>query len=335
MNLPWMRQGLGDTTTKTTPRSFTRKPNPPLPGFASEWFLTRGGHPPQKSNRYRAFARLVEDAKFHSTYLAYAEGLMVPIHYGMWVTDTGDWAGTVLFSLSQWCGMSWNELSYTRMNTEANRILVGSTLEALHDHGVHRGGLGNFDNFRHVIIDVHVPGLSQEDLLNGKAPCYVVGFSEAYATHYCTRKLPILPLGSYIPLEEVGCDEIASALILLGFMKKSDTATPVSKALEWHDKYSELHPDVDNMDVAIAQRARLYSDHPPVYPDLDVSFESDEEYAKAIIWRTLPDTEEEETELATDDGPDSSADPGSPRPILELLDEADSLENASDNGRAT
>jgi hypothetical protein len=200
----------------------------------------------KKSNRYRAFSRLVEDAKFHSTYLAYAEGLTVPIHYGMWVMDTGDWAGNVLFSLTQWCGMSWNELSYTRMNTEANRcvrlfaaswlawlmhpyrILVGSTLEALHDHGVHRGGLGNFDNFRHVIIDVHAPGLSREDLLNGKAPCYIVGFSEAYATHHCTRKLPILPLGSYIPLKEVGCDEIASALILLGFMKKSDTGMYVS-----------------------------------------------------------------------------------------------------------
>jgi hypothetical protein len=55
------------------------------------------------------------------------------------------------------------------------------------------------------------------------------------------------------------------------------------------------------MDVAIAQRARLYSDHPPVYSDLDVSFESDEEYAKAIILRILPDTEEEETELAATD----------------------------------
>jgi hypothetical protein len=32
----------------------------------------------------------------------------------------------------------------------------------------------------------------------------------------------------------------------------------------------------------------------------------------------------------TDDGPDSSADPASPKPVLELLDEADSLENASD-----
>jgi hypothetical protein len=43
----------------------------------------------KKSNRYRAFAMLVEDAKFHSTYLAYAEGLMVPIHYGMWVAGLG------------------------------------------------------------------------------------------------------------------------------------------------------------------------------------------------------------------------------------------------------
>jgi len=82
------------------------------------------------SNRYRAFARLVKDAKFHSTRLTEMEGIMVPIHYGMWLMNTGDWAGKVLFSITQWCGVSWNELSYTGMNTEANRILVGRTLVA-------------------------------------------------------------------------------------------------------------------------------------------------------------------------------------------------------------
>jgi hypothetical protein len=196
----------------------------------------------KQSNEYRAFSRLVKDAKFHATYLGDAEGFNVPIHYGMWLMDTGDWAGKVLFSITQWCGISWNELSHTRMNTEANRcvrlfaaswvawlmhpyrILIGRTFEALHDYGVHRGGLGNFENFRHAIIDVNAPGLSREDLLNGKAPCYIVGFSEAHANHQCMRKLPILPLGSYLPLKEVGCDEIGSALILLGFMKKSDTS---------------------------------------------------------------------------------------------------------------
>jgi hypothetical protein len=187
----------------------------------------------------------VKDAKFHSTYLAYAEGLMVPIHYGMWQMDTGDWASKILFSITQWCGISWNELSHTRMNTEANRyesspslycislihpysILVGRTFEALHDHGVQWGNLADFEDFRHAIIDVNAPGLSREDLLNGKAPCYIVGFSEAYATHYCMRKLPILPLGSYVPLEEVCCDEIASVLILLDFMEKSETSMYVS-----------------------------------------------------------------------------------------------------------
>jgi hypothetical protein len=199
----------------------------------------------KKSKRYRTLSRLVKDAKFHSTYLAYAEGLMVPIHYGMWQMDTGDWASKILFSITQWCGISWNELSHTRMNTEANRyesspslycislihpysILVGRTFEALHDHGVQWGNLADFEDFRHAIIDVNAPGLSREDLLNGKAPCYIVGFSEAYATHYCMRKLPILPLGSYVPLEEVCCDEIASVLILLDFMEKSEISMYVS-----------------------------------------------------------------------------------------------------------
>jgi hypothetical protein len=57
--------------------------------------------------------------------------------------------------------------------------------------------------------DHDAPGLEQADLLNGKAPSYIVGFSEASA-HRCTPKLPILPLDSYPPVEVVGCDELAA-----------------------------------------------------------------------------------------------------------------------------
>ncbi|KAJ7880357.1 hypothetical protein B0H14DRAFT_3434603 [Mycena olivaceomarginata] len=135
----------------------------------------------KNSKRFQAFARLVRDAQFHSAHLDEIEGLIVPIHYGMWLMDTGDWAGKVLFSITQWCGISWNELSYTRMNTEANRILVGRTFEALHDSGVDYGGLSGFDIFRHAIIDISAPGLTRDD----PPEC-----------HQCMRRVPVLPLAS-------------------------------------------------------------------------------------------------------------------------------------------
>ncbi|KAJ6561122.1 hypothetical protein DFH09DRAFT_1279366 [Mycena vulgaris] len=214
------------------------------------------------STTFRVCDRLVKDAKFHSTHLLSAEGLFVPLHYGMWVMDTGEWAG-------KWCGIPWNELVHTKMNTEANRILVGRTFEALHDYGIDHGGLRCGYDFRHVIIGIHAPGLNWDDLLNGKAPCYIVDFAEARATHQCTRKVPILPLDAFLRDKEVGCVEITDVLVLLKFMRPSNTLTRTSEALEWHAKYSELYPDVKNSRVLIAQRARLYHDMPPVYPYID------------------------------------------------------------------
>ncbi|KAJ7146231.1 hypothetical protein C8R44DRAFT_10072 [Mycena epipterygia] len=204
----------------------------------------------RRTNTFRAYHRLVKDAKFHATHLIPIEGLLVPFHYGMWLMDTGEWAGKVLFSITQWCGMPWSELSHTKLNTEANRyafpsssslklaqlvsvyrVLVGRAFEALHDHGVDHGGLRHLHDFRHVIIDVHAPNLSRADLLDGKAPCYIVGFSEALADHECARKLPLVPLSAYVEEEEVGCAEIADVILLLDFINKSYNTTPPSEAL--------------------------------------------------------------------------------------------------------
>ncbi|KAJ7503022.1 hypothetical protein B0H11DRAFT_2274424 [Mycena galericulata] len=76
------------------------------------------------SMTFETYARLVRDAKIHSMHLVEIEGVFVPRHYGMWVMNTGDWAGKVLFSITQWCGKPWNELSRTDMNTEANRLPI-------------------------------------------------------------------------------------------------------------------------------------------------------------------------------------------------------------------
>ncbi|KAJ7617482.1 hypothetical protein DFH06DRAFT_102499 [Mycena polygramma] len=102
-------------------------------------------------------------------------------------------------------------------------ILVGRTFELLHDAGISLGDMRWRDAFRHAIVDIDAPGLSREDLLNGKAPCYLVGFSEAEAAHSCMRRVPILPLGSYLSPEKVGCEEIAAVSLLINFMEKANT----------------------------------------------------------------------------------------------------------------
>ncbi|KAJ7160110.1 hypothetical protein C8R46DRAFT_363040 [Mycena filopes] len=230
----------------------------------------------KKSAQYAAYRRLIDDAKFHSSCLPEAEGSLVPRHYGIWLMETGDWAGQIMFSLTQWGGISWNELLHSKFNTEANRILVGRTFEALHDFGVDHGGLG----------------LSKEDRLSGKAPCYIVGFSEAERDHVCGRKLPILPLGSFLHPDDVGCSEIGSALILLDLMQKSDKLHSASEVLDWYTKYSERHPDAPNWEVLLIQRAKFFPYMPPIDPDemMHITFDEDDEYAATI---TILDSDEE------------------------------------------
>ncbi|KAJ7780840.1 hypothetical protein DFH07DRAFT_440526 [Mycena maculata] len=109
-------------------------------------------------------------------------GRIRTVRYGLWLMERGDWAGNVICSITQWCGKSWNELSRPYMNTEANKILVGRTMELLHDYGAIHGGIIYPADLRHLILDVDAPGLSRADLLNGKAPCYVVDFGDARAT---------------------------------------------------------------------------------------------------------------------------------------------------------
>ncbi|KAJ7160095.1 hypothetical protein C8R46DRAFT_1194548 [Mycena filopes] len=245
----------------------------------------------RNSPQYQAYKRLLEDAKFHSDCLPEIEGGFVPRHYGMWLMDSGEWAGPILFSLTQWGGISWHDLSYSQFNTEANRILVGLTFEALHDAGVDHGGLGNSHEFRHVVIDLYAPGLSKDDRLNGKAPCYIVGFSEADGDHFCNRKLPILPLGSFLYPDDVGCSEIGGALILLKLMQHSDKLFSASDVLDWHTKYSELHPDAPNLEVLLVQRAKFFPSMPQIYRNqMRITFDEDDEYAATI---TMLDSDEE------------------------------------------
>ncbi|KAJ6484350.1 hypothetical protein C8R47DRAFT_552457 [Mycena vitilis] len=181
----------------------------------AERFINSAG-----DERRRAYDRLLRDATFHSTHLVSSERYIVPVHYGMWVMDTGRWAGKAFISITQWCGVSWHGLARTVMNTEANRILVARTFEALHDSGFQHGDITDSASFRHVTLDLDTPGLSKADLLNGKAPCRIVGFSNARAKHRCNRKLPILPVSSSLPFEQAGCEEAADVLLFLDFTRR-------------------------------------------------------------------------------------------------------------------
>ncbi|KAK7038227.1 hypothetical protein R3P38DRAFT_2905110 [Favolaschia claudopus] len=239
-----------------------------------------------QSDPYEAYVRLVKDAKFHSNHLEGVPDLPVPVHYGMWVMDTGDWAGIVLFSLMQYCGISWYELSFTKLNTEANRIAVGRAYEMLHDYGVDRGGLESKNEFRHVILDIYESSLTKQDLLDGKARVYITGFSEA-RRHRCARRLPALPLDSWLKRDEVGCAEIRTLICLLGFMVLPVVEKPIAvEALEWYDNYSKLNPIVTKAHVLVAQRQRFYPQFPPVYPLLHITIPYvDELYSRVLITR--------------------------------------------------
>ncbi|KAJ7780846.1 hypothetical protein DFH07DRAFT_1022969 [Mycena maculata] len=279
---------------------------------------------------FQTYVRLLLDARFHSQHLVRAEGVFVPRHYGMWLMDTGDWAGQVLCSITQWCGKSWNELSRTDMNTEANRILVGRILEMLHDFGVIHGGVGYRADFRHLILDVDAPGLSHADLLNGKAPCYIVDFANACPRHTCTRRLPVLPLDAHVIAGEVGCSELMRVTHLLGFMKNLPRLSPDSKTyktLQWYDEYSKVFPDLKRSDLLLGQREKFYAEMPPIYPELHVSFEGPGEYPKMTVYRD-PDSDEE-TVPSVDSVYDSRADSTS------LETAADNLDVAVDKLRLT
>jgi hypothetical protein len=55
----------------------------------------------------------------------------------------------------------------------------------------YRGGHLYTHEFRHVVINVHAPGLTQTDVLEGKAPCYYSVF------HRGTPKPSMSPRGSH------------------------------------------------------------------------------------------------------------------------------------------
>jgi hypothetical protein len=48
---------------------------------------------------------------------------------------------------------------------------------------------------------------------------------------------------------------------------------------KWHEACARCHPDLPNT-VLLAQRAELYGDSQPLYPDLSISFEDDNDMSR-------------------------------------------------------
>ncbi|KAJ7223120.1 hypothetical protein GGX14DRAFT_387482 [Mycena pura] len=204
----------------------------------------------------RAYQRLVNDAIFHSDHLPRFPNLPVPKHYGMWSSNTGDWAGTIVFSITQYCGISWHELYYTRYNTLANRLSVARAYEQLHHFGIEHGDFKYVSRCRHAIIDLYAPGLTAEDMLNGKAPCYIVGFGESSADHQFDS----------MPYEkESGCREIHTVVYHMDFVAKPVQSSNMAEALKWLAQYSKDHPELTNAQILAIQREKFFPEYPPLF----------------------------------------------------------------------
>ncbi|KAF7301176.1 hypothetical protein MIND_00682100 [Mycena indigotica] len=249
--------------------------------------VVRHGHP----NR-RFISALVSDANFYTEHLQAVAGVLVPHHYGMWTMKTGGWAGTVLFSLTQWCGTPWKSLVRTKVNTRANKLLIARTFELLHDVGINvNGRMGSDVDLCHVLLDVDDPRVTLKRQQAGHARCYIADFSEA-STHECARRLPVIPFGEYLvrwrPFEFFGCHELVNVSLLLGFqpLKSSDPPeTPVDEALQWYNAYREAHPKYTNAATLVAQRAALFPNSFPLYPGLEVGgVRRDDVTSELLLW---------------------------------------------------
>nr|GAT52242.1 predicted protein [Mycena chlorophos] len=230
------------------------------------------------SNNALHYVRLLKDAEFHSRHLQSAAGLFTPLHYGMWMMKTEGWAGVVLFSLTQWCGLSWSSLLGSRLDTMENRVLIGRTFELLHDAGIEFDGrFGVPTQLRHVLLDVEDAAVRPEAVAKGGARCYIVGLGDVAATHRCKRRMPILPIGPRVPWRSCGCEELDGVRCLLDFSEAPKGPTSVDEMIQWHDSYSERHPEYPNSTVLIAQRHRFFPEYKAVYPGVTVSLKDDSE----------------------------------------------------------
>ncbi|KAJ7781739.1 hypothetical protein DFH07DRAFT_385561 [Mycena maculata] len=200
-----------------------------------------------------------------------------------------------MWSVVSRSGAENRELSRTDLNTDANRILIGRTM---HDYGVAHGDVVYPPDSHHLILDVDAPGLSRADLLNGKAPCYIVEFSHACAvTGFLSYPSMHMRLQGKLDVPNSRKYHTGStswrlhAMCLFGRFYSHGThflqCRPIARRTR-HRSGATNTPryfPTSNADVLPGQRAKFYSEMPPLYPELDVSFEGPGECSKMIIYR--------------------------------------------------
>ncbi|KAF7314499.1 hypothetical protein MKEN_00922900 [Mycena kentingensis (nom. inval.)] len=234
------------------------------------------------------YVRLLKDADNYVKFGRAAAGIILPVCYGMWVMETGDFAGTVLFIMSQWCGETWKSLMGTQYDTEANRVLIGRTLEVLHDVGLAFDGIvGSNKDFTHILLDIHAPNIPITSKADGNARCFIAGLSNL-VQHQCQRRLPVLPLGAHIPSQEFGCRELRNCAVLLGFLLNTlPPANPIipkpayllvperqafaKSAIAWLTSYPIEDRPVPPIVLRMAQRQLHFPTYPPLYTGLSLS----------------------------------------------------------------
>ncbi|KAF8875018.1 hypothetical protein CPB85DRAFT_1568348 [Mucidula mucida] len=74
---------------------------------------------------YQAVLNMLADAKFHAQNLRGVAGDLVPRHYGVWRAQTEDWGGTILCSVTEWAGNTWDEVAAVRRDGWAAYPMAG------------------------------------------------------------------------------------------------------------------------------------------------------------------------------------------------------------------
>ncbi|KAF7323788.1 hypothetical protein MKEN_00599900 [Mycena kentingensis (nom. inval.)] len=233
---------------------------------------------------FRIYSNLLEDAKFHANHLPRAADVLVPRHFGMWFMETEQWAGMVLFSLTQWCGTSFSHLVGTKYDTLATRLAIGRTFEMLHDHGILYASQPHKDIMRHALVDIDPALDDSSNPLDPRTRCFVVSFSAAAAHHSCNRKMPVLPLGPYLRKTDYGCRELVMVTRSLGFFAPRadiEIRMPIEDVLRWHAAYMKRNGAAVpcNRHALVALRAKLFPQHASLYGrGFHINFSGDSEY---------------------------------------------------------
>ncbi|KAF8880716.1 hypothetical protein CPB85DRAFT_433872 [Mucidula mucida] len=176
-------------------------------------------------------------------------GTLVPRHYGVWCAKTGKWGGTVLCSVTEWAGVSWDKVAARKGDATMIKKAIGRTVERLHDRYIHHHQLYR----RHALWSIS-PRLRQAYALE-ISPSFQSMLK--YVMHVMTAMKPgVFLLDMFEPA-------------------RMSPSTQMYRALRFCDRYSALHPSLDHAAVMVVQHHHFFADEPPLEPGITFGFRSD------------------------------------------------------------